>query len=191
MATEVASQESMRGQLLDAVERVFYARGIQAASMSELRDAAALPLRRIYGLFPSKDDMIVAFLRRRHDQMMAALEERVAAATSPKAGVLVIFDHLDAWFHEPLFRGCPWNNAYSELGPTNAAVAAEVAHHERELRSLVTRVVVDAGYSTEVADVIYLLVAGAVTVAGVQQSLGAALDARRGAAALLSGTRAR
>jgi hypothetical protein len=57
-------------------------------------------------------------------------------------------------------RGCPWTNAYSELGPTNAAVAAEVDHHEREFRDLVTRVVLDAGYIPEIADVIYLLVAG-------------------------------
>jgi AcrR family transcriptional regulator len=189
MSSTTSSQESMRGQLLDAVELVFYARGIQAASMSELRDAAALPLRRIYELFPSKDDLIVAFLRRRHDRMMLAIDQRDAAIASPKARVLAIFDHLDEWFHEPSFRGCPWNNAYGELGPTNPVVAAEVDHHEREFRSLVSRIVLDAGCSAEIADVIYLLVAGSVTVAGVQRSWGAALEARRGADLLLVGDR--
>ena len=190
MATATPTEESMREQLLDAVEQVFYARGIQAANMGELRDAAGLPLRRIYQLFPSKDELIVAFLRRRHDRMMAAIEGRVAAADSPEDRVLAIFTHLDGWFHEPSFRGCPWTNAYSELGPTNAAVAAEVDHHELEFRALVTRIVLDAGYSPEVADVIYLLVAGSVTTAGVQHSLGAALEARRGVQMLLAGARA-
>src|ERR1700749_654204 len=82
MSTPTSTEESMRGQLLDAVEQVFYARGIQAANMGELRDVAGLPLRRIYRLFPSKDDLIVAFLRRRHERMMAAIDERVAAAGS-------------------------------------------------------------------------------------------------------------
>jgi AcrR family transcriptional regulator len=189
MSTAAPTEESMRGQLLDAVEQVFYARGIQAASMGELRDAAGLPLRRIYQLFPSKDELIVAFLRRRHERMMAAIEERVAAAGSPEERVLAIFTHLDGWFREPSFRGCPWTNAYSELGPTNAAVAAEVDHHELEFRALVTRTVLDAGYGPETADVIYLLVAGSVTTAGIQRSLDAALQARHGVQVLLAGAR--
>ena len=179
--------ETARTRLLDAAEELFYARGIQAASMGELRDAAGLPLRRIYQLFPSKDELIVAFLRRRHERMMAAIEERVAAAGTPEERVLAIFAHLDGWFREPSFRGCPWTNAYSELGPTNAAVAAEVDHHELALRALVTRIVLDAGYDPEMADVIYLLVAGSVTTAGIQQSLDAALQARRGVQMLLAG----
>jgi AcrR family transcriptional regulator len=190
MTTATSTEESMREQLLDAVEQVFYARGIQAANMGELRDVAGLPLRRIYRLFPSKDELIVAFLRRRHDRMMATIEARVAAAGSPEERVLAIFTHLDGWFHEPSFRGCPWTNAYSELGPTNAAVAAEVDHHELEFRALVTRTVLDAGYSPEVADVIYLLVAGSVTTAGIQHSLDAALEARRGVQMLLASARA-
>jgi AcrR family transcriptional regulator len=190
MSIATLSEESMRTQLLDAVEQVFYARGIQAANMAELRDAAGLPLRRIYQLYPSKDDLIVAFLRRRHEQMMAAIGAGVAAADSADDRVLAIFTHLDAWFHEPSFRGCPWSNAYSELGPTNAAVAAEVDHHEVELRTLVTQVVLDAGYSQEIADVIHLLVAGAVSAAGVQHSLDAAVKASIGVRIVLANTRA-
>lgn len=76
MAT--VDQEPMRKQLLDAAEQVFYARGIQAVSMAELRDAAELPFKRIYQLFPGKDDMVVAFLRRRHDRMMTAVKAYVA-----------------------------------------------------------------------------------------------------------------
>ena len=190
MPTAILTEESMRDQLLDAVEQVFYARGIQAANMSELRDAAGLPLRRIYQLFPSKDELIVAFLRRRHDRLMAMLEAQVAAADSPEDRVLALFAHLDAWFREPSFRGCPWTNAYCELGPTNPAVAAEVDHHELEHRALVTRVVLDAGYSPEIADVVYLLIAGAVTTAGVQHSLDAAVQARHGVRILLASSQA-
>ena len=50
--------------------------------MGELRDVAGLPLRRIYRLFPSKDELIVAFLRRRHERMMAAIEGPRSTITS-------------------------------------------------------------------------------------------------------------
>jgi len=177
----------MRTQLLDAAEQVFYARGIQAVNMSELRSAAGLPLRRIYQLFPSKDELVVAFLRRRHDRMMATIEGYLAEAdpASPRARVLVLFDFLDAWFNEPDFRGCPWMNAYGELGPTNPGVAAEVHHHQRAFRGLIIGNVTDAGYAAEIADAIYLLVEGAVATAMVRRTACPADEARRGAELLL------
>ncbi len=58
--------EELRDQLLDAAEGVFYARGIQAVSMDDLREASGLALRRIYQIYPAKDEIVVAVLRRRH-----------------------------------------------------------------------------------------------------------------------------
>jgi hypothetical protein len=57
-------------------------------------------------------------------------------------------------------------------------------------RALETRAVLDAGYSPEIADVTYLWVAGSVTTAGIQHSLDAAIEARRGVQMLLAGARA-
>ncbi|MEV6367051.1 TetR/AcrR family transcriptional regulator [Micromonospora musae] len=189
MPAASAAQEAMRGQLLDAAEQVFYSRGIQAVNMNELRAAAELPLRRIYQLFPSKDDLVVAFLRRRHDRMMAAIAEYGADAQSPQLRVLAIFDYLDEWFREPDFRGCPWMNAYGELGPTNPAVAAEVRHHQRAFRKLVTGIVTEAGFGVDVANAVYLLVEGAVATAAVQHAASPAGEARRGAELLLASDR--
>ena len=189
MSTVSTDQEAMRGQLLDAAEQVFYARGIQAANMNELRTVAELPLRRIYQLFPSKDELVVTFLRRRHDRMMGAIEDHVADIQERQARVLAIFDYLDGWFREPDFRGCPWMNAYGELGPTNPAVAAEVRHHQRGFRKLVTGIVTEAGYTNEVANAIYLLVEGSVATSAVQHTASPAGEARRGAAILLASDR--
>ncbi|MFF3559668.1 TetR/AcrR family transcriptional regulator [Streptomyces sp. NPDC002574] len=186
MPSTTAAEEAMRGQLLDAAEQVFYARGIQAVNMSEVRAAADLPLRRIYQLFPGKDDLVVAFLRRRHDRMMAAIEEYVADVDQPRLRVLAIFDYLDEWFHEPDFRGCPWMNVYGELGPTNAVVAAEVHHHQRAFRALVTGIVAASGYTPAVANAVYLLVEGSVATAAVQHSASPAREARCGAEMLLA-----
>jgi AcrR family transcriptional regulator len=185
------AQEPARTQLLDAAEQVFYARGIQAVSMAEVRDAAELPLKRMYELFASKDDMVVAFLRRRHNRMMAAIKQYVSDIDRPQTRVLAIFDYLDQWFREPDYRGCPWMNAYGELGPTNPAVAAEVRHHQRAFRKLVAGIVTGAGYSHEAASAIYLLVEGAVATAAVEHTAAPAGVARRAAELLLKSDRPR
>src|SRR5262249_27093082 len=119
-----AVADELRDQLLDAAEGVFYARGIQAVSMDELREASGLALRRIYQIYPAKDEIVVAVLRRRHRSMMTNLAAEVGRAGSANDAVIAVFDYLEKWFAEPDFRGCPWMNAYGELGPTSAAITA-------------------------------------------------------------------
>ncbi|MFI6082880.1 TetR/AcrR family transcriptional regulator [Streptomyces sp. NPDC051217] len=179
----------VREQLLDAAEKVFYARGIQAVGMDRLRTASGVPLKRIYQLYSCKDDVVCAFLRRRHDRMMGAIEGYVARAEGPDQRVLALFDWLYDWFGEPDFRGCAWMNAFGELGPTNAAVAAEVHQHKDAFRELLTGTVHDAGYPAVVADAVYLLVEGAVVAAQLRQDAEPAHEARRGAEILLRAAR--
>ncbi|WP_189107297.1 TetR/AcrR family transcriptional regulator [Streptomyces camponoticapitis] len=179
----------VRERLLDAAEKVFYARGIQAVGMDRLRTASGVPLKRIYQLYSCKDDVVCAFLRRRHDRMMGAIAGYVARAEGPEQRVFALFDWLYDWFGEPDFRGCAWMNAFGELGPTNAAVAAEVHRHKDAFRELLTGTVRDAGYPAVVADAVYLLVEGAVVAAQLRRDAEPAHEARRGAEILLRAAR--
>ncbi|MFD3520083.1 TetR/AcrR family transcriptional regulator [Streptomyces sp. NPDC058653] len=175
----------VRERLLDAAERVFYAHGIQAVGMDRLRTVSGVPLKRIYQLYSRKDEVVRAFLRRRHDRMMGTLAGYVAGADGPEQRVYALFDWLYDWFGEPDFRGCAWMNAYGELGPANAAVTAEVHRHKDAFRELVTGTVREAGYPAVVADAVYLLVEGAVVAAQLRKDTGPAQEARRGAEILL------
>jgi AcrR family transcriptional regulator len=177
--------DELREQLLDAAEEAFYARGIQAVSMDDLREASGLALRRIYQIYPGKDEIAVAFLRRRHRAMMTSIAAEIAQAGEPKEKVAALFDYLEKWFAQPDFRGCPWMNAYGELGPSSPAIAAEVHHHQREFQELVTDLGREAGCSPADAHAIYLLAEGAVAVAAVQHRVAPAVDARQAAERLL------
>ena len=188
MPPRTAVSAQLREQLLDAAEGIFYARGIQAVGMDELRDASGLALRRIYQIYPAKDEIVVAVLRRRHRSMMKNIAAEVDQAADAREAVLAIFDYLENWFAEPDFRGCPWMNAYGELGPSSAAITAEVHHHQREFQDLVTDLARDAGCSPADAHAIYLLVEGAVAVAAVQHKVAPAQDARLAAQRLLQST---
>lgn len=166
-------------------ERIFYARGIQAVGMARLRSVAGVPMKRIYELFPSKDALVVRSLRRRHERMMSQISSHIKEVEDPQSRVLGIFDWLHQWFSSPDFRGCPWMNAYGELGPTNPAIAAEVHHHQRDFRALLTAVPTAAGYSQTVSSAIYLLVEGAVAAAAIEHTPRPAAEARAAAEALL------
>jgi AcrR family transcriptional regulator len=168
-----------REHLLDTAERLFYANGIQAVGMDELRQASGVPLKRIYQLYSGKADIIVAFLHRRGVRWRRALIAHVDQVADPRERVLAVFDWLHQWFSEPDFRGCAWINAYGELGGTNPSVADEVRRHKNAFRRYVTRLTLDAGYPRPTATAIYLLAEGAMVTAGIQSSPKAAKDAQK------------
>ncbi len=51
--------------VLLAAERLYYARGIHAVGMDEVKAEAGVSLKRLYQLYPAKEQLVDAYLRRR------------------------------------------------------------------------------------------------------------------------------
>lgn len=174
-----------RRRLLDAAEELFYARGVNAVGMDELRDRSGLSLKRIYACHPSKEAIVVAMLRRRDARWNEGLERWVAMAGNAMGRALAVFDWLEEWTSGPGFRGCAWANVHGELAPTSPAVEEEVRRHKADFHARVAELVgaVDAAQ----APAVVLLVEGVLADAGIVGARGQAADARRAAHRLLSG----
>ncbi|MBC9943557.1 TetR/AcrR family transcriptional regulator [Leucobacter sp. cx-328] len=173
-------------QLLDAAETLFYARGYQAVGMDALRAESGLSLKRIYGLFSSKDEIAVAMLERRDDRWHEALAAGVDREIVPRARVLAVFDWLTEWLAGEGSRGCAWINAFGELGGTSPEVVAAVQRHKARFRAYLAGLVEEAGGSAPEATAIYLLAEGAMVTAGITGSPEPALQARWAADRLLA-----
>ena len=189
MAVGEVEYEALRQRLLDAAEDLFYARGIQAVGMDEIRGASGLPLRRIYQLYPTKEDLVVGFLERRDVGWRGRLAAYADSFDDPRQRVLAVFDWLHEWFNEPGFRGCAWINAYGELGSTSSAVSVAVREHKHAFHAYVTRLVrafsTDHPASRTLADAVCLLAEGAIVTAAIDQDPRVALRARAAASAML------
>ncbi|GAA4225214.1 TetR/AcrR family transcriptional regulator [Actinomadura meridiana] len=172
-----------REALLDAAERLFYERGVQAVGMDELRTASGLPLKRIYRFFPTKEALVVAMLRRRDQRWRKALADHVEQVPDPRDRVLAIFDWLAAWFAEPGFRGCAWINVFGELGSSSDAVLAEVRSHKQAFHDQIATWVHATGLP--LAEPVRLLAEGAIVTAGISGDPAPANHARKAAASLL------
>jgi AcrR family transcriptional regulator len=173
-----------REVLLDAAEELFYERGIQAVGMDQVRVASGLPLKRIYRLFPTKEDLVVAVLARRDRRWRGSLAARVEEVPDARERVLAVFDWLAGWFAEPGFRGCAWINAFGELGSSSEAVLAEVRGHKRAFRDQIAGWVHAAG-APDAAEPVFLLAEGAIVTAGISGDPASARRARQAAADLL------
>ncbi len=180
-----ADREAARGRVLDAAEELFYGRGIQAVGMDEIRAASGVSLKRLYQLYPSKEQLVEAYLRRRDTAWLTALTRHVDRAAEPDERILAVFDWLHAWFGEPGFRGCAFVNSFGELGASSAPVAEAVRDHKEAFRRLLARLVAEAGRPRRLAGQLLLLAEGAMTVAAISGSPEPAKEAADAAAVLL------
>lgn len=178
-----------REQALDAAEELFYGRGIQAVGMDAIRGASGVSLKRLYQLFPTKDQLIEAYLERRDLRWRERLAAHVEGHRDAEERILAVFDWLRQWFGEPGFRGCAWINAYGELGAASPRVAAQVRGHKRAFHGYLARLVADAGLPDALADQLFLLAEGAMVTAGINESAEPAGHARQAAGLLLRACR--
>jgi AcrR family transcriptional regulator len=181
-------------RLLAAAEKLYYARGIQAVGMDEVRAAAGISLKLLYQLFPSKERLVVAYLDARDERWRGRLADHVAAnGGSPRDQLLAVFDWLGLCFAEPDFRGCAFVNAFGELGGSAPLVIAVVRRHKELFREYL----VDLARGLPVADPagvagqLLLLAEGAMSAAAVIPEPRAAQQAHLAATALLDGALAR
>ncbi len=154
------AKEAMQERILDTAGRLFYGQGIRAVGVDTIAAEIGISKRTLYNYFPSKDELIVAYLSRHFIQAKASDRPLLEQ-------ILRYFDWLERWFASDTFRGCPFVNAVAELGdPTHPGAKMAVAFKEQRrlwLRDALTRLnVADPdGLATQVA----ILVEGAIIAA--------------------------
>ncbi|MGG7452508.1 TetR/AcrR family transcriptional regulator [Plantibacter auratus] len=184
-AAAPATPASVRDIIIDAADRLYYAKGIQSVGMDELRSAAGVSLKRLYSAFPSKEDIVLAVMERRHELWTTGVSALVDDAETPRDRLLAIYDYLAGWFSDDSFRGCGFINTFGELGGVSPAVATITREHKASFQDYVAGLVADAGAPASLAPQLAILAEGAQTTAAITGSPEAALHARRAAETLI------
>ena len=173
-------------RILSAAEKLYYSKGYAAVGMDELRAAAGVSLRRLYSVFPSKGDIVVAVLNRKHDEWEAGLSQRVdEAGTIPKDKMLAVYDFLQDWFCTGSFRGCAFINAFGELGGTHPEVAQLVREHKESFQVYMASLVRELGAPDPLGAQLSILAEGAQSTAAISKDPAVATQAKAAAAVLI------
>ena len=118
-----------RQRILDTAFALFYARGIRAVGVDLIIAEAGVAKATFYKHFPSKDDLVVAYLDKVDGIWSGQLREAAEAAGPDPAGRLVgMFDALSAACRREGYRGCAFLNAAAESQPGTAVHDRTVAH---------------------------------------------------------------
>lgn len=179
------NKEEYRQRIIAAADRLYYTRGFSSVGMDQLRDAAGVSLRRLYQLFPSKNDVVMAVLRGRRRMWVEGLDEHVNAAGTPREKLLAVYGFLSDWFCEEDFRGCGFINAFAELGAVNSDVADIAREHKVSFQGYLGELVERIGVDPSLAVQLALLAEGAQTTAAITGQAEAADRAREAAEVLI------
>ena len=100
-----------REQIIQAADALFYGEGIRSASMDAIAARASVTKRTIYYHFPSKDDLIAAYLTARDEPTFARASEALGTRVLMELIALVGYYDLLALsltvWRTPLPAGAP------------------------------------------------------------------------------------
>lgn len=158
--------------LIDTALALFNQHGYHATGIDLILAQSKVSKATLYKHFRSKDELILAALHQRHEQVITALNTKIVQAnTKGTSGVLAVFDSLDEWFNSAAFFGCNFINASAEYTDVNDPINKFTAFHKQTVVDLIATQLPEK--NTEIANQIGLLVEGAIVMAhtrGMKQS---------------------
>lgn len=138
---------SGRERVEHAAYRLFSRRGVRGVGVDTVISEARVAKMTLYRNFASKDDLVLAFLRRREELWTRGwlCAESTRRGRTPRERLLAIFDIFDEWFRDPEFEGCSFVTTMLEFTDRSSPVRQACVNHLAEVRDYVRRLAVEAG----------------------------------------------
>jgi AcrR family transcriptional regulator len=133
---------SARERIDRAAYELFSRHGIRGVGVDTVSARSGVAKMTLYKHYPSKEELALAFLRRREDLWTRSwLQQEVERrAHAPAERLLAVFDVFDKWFRRPDFEGCAFAKALLEHSlprhPVRKAAQAHIATIRAFLRQL-------------------------------------------------------
>jgi AcrR family transcriptional regulator len=180
--SSTAPRLPMRERIVEAATELFYAQGLRAVSAEKIIAQVGITKVTFYRHFPTKDDLIVAYLERRAKWERDAIAHVRQAADDVPDAFRIIAEAIGAESCSPGFRGCPFINAAAEYADPDHPVRRAVDAHRRWFKQTIEDLLdeINVPNSAQVADQLVMLRDGAM-VSGYLSDPSTVADALRNA----------
>jgi len=173
-STPILENISARERILLTAHALFYRDGIRATGIDRLIAESGVTKVTFYRHFPSKNDLIRAFLAYRHQRWM---DWFVDALHRHGDGVAALVPALAEWFRDDNFRGCAFINSVGELGAALPDVVEITRSHKQDMVSVIANLLPPSAQRELDAQAMALAVDGAIVRTQFDLSPDAALQA--------------
>jgi AcrR family transcriptional regulator len=180
---------SARDRLVAAASHLFHERGIQGTGVDSIIDAAGVAKATFYRHFPSKDDLVVAWLRDPSTRWLDRIRSQVeASGPEPVEAIPLFFEAVAEWLELEDYRGCPYLNTAVEIADPAHPARLVVREFLQDVEDYLSGLAAAAGYrhSRMLAIQLQTLLAGGIMLSVARRSSAFAVTAREAAMSLLA-----
>lgn len=159
---------SKRDEILEVASRLFYEQGYNQTGIQQIIKEAGSAKGTFYSHFESKEDLGVAWLKRRHETWMGWLNEALKGKRTARTRLLGVFEFLGTWMAGCGYRGCAFLNTMCETPDCESPLREQIVSHKRDLLALIRGLVgenepeLSAGLVEQKARQLFVLFEGAL-----------------------------
>jgi AcrR family transcriptional regulator len=165
---------SARERILHTAHDLFYLEGVRATGIDRVIAESGVTKVTFYRHFPSKNDLIVAYLEYRHQRWMAWFSDALARHGG---GPAAIVPAVGEWFRDARYRGCAFINSVGELGGALPEVVEIARRHKDDVIAAIAAVLPASRQRVKLAQAVALAIDGATVRAQFDPSPDLALSA--------------
>jgi AcrR family transcriptional regulator len=167
-----------RQKIVETACRLFYAQGYNNTGINQVIEEAKVAKASLYQYFPSKEDLLIEYLRIAADETNSALQAAVGKHKITRDKVLAVFDFLLKQTKDAEFNGCNFLNIVSEVPRNRKAIRTIIKNQKDHIRNLFTEILKPDG-KQDLADELYVLFDAALISGKVYDDVWPVKAARR------------
>ena len=154
-------------RLFETAARLFYQYGYRAIGVDTIAAESGIGKMTLYRHYPSKDDLIVAFLQDSDEEFWEYFESSTKEAPTARKKLLAFFEALQSYVISPACYGCPFINVATEYPDVRYAGHQVAMEHKKSVRARFTQLAEESGapQPKALANALHLLMDGAYIAA--------------------------
>jgi AcrR family transcriptional regulator len=164
VSKRVQRKSSARDRIFATAKDLFYRHGIRAVGVATITEVSGIAKTSLYRWFPTKDDLVAAFLRDENSEFWRHWDIVSARyAGRPDAELAAHIDWISSYVRGPRFRGCPFLNFTAEFPDGDHPARKVCEANKGELRKRIALLATAAALKDpdQLADGLVLLIEGA------------------------------
>jgi AcrR family transcriptional regulator len=173
MAEEAArtrNKAKTRQRLLAAARELFYEDGICATGVSAVAERAGVTKMTLYAHFPSKNDLVVAYLEDSDRRWRGYLEEKFSGCEDSRGRLMAVCDAYREYFTARETRGCAFVNCAAEFPDPDHPARRVIKRHKTGVREQLRDLAGEAGAKqpVELAERLFVVLEGAYVTSALE-----------------------
>lgn len=145
-----------RERIVNTASRLFYKQGYNSTGINQVIKEAEVAKASLYQHFPSKEDLLIEYLKVTALTTNKILRNIINKFDSPKEKVLALFDFLLDFSNLTAFNGCNFLNIAAELPQDDGKIKDLIRNQKNEIRELFAEILKPID-KENLADELYIL----------------------------------